>query len=612
MSEREPIRGGSLSRFLTWAERYSGHGTDALLWAVLVGLFAAEVFGLRDRSTVLAETLMAALLFGAALALRRRFPVTALGLACLAPLVQAMATTVGVVDVFALAYVLPAPVLAFLAGRRSERTAPVVTLTVTLALVMLLFNALTWVRSGDLREALTGVTDWASGLLALVGAVVAPWLLGRYWRRVDDLRTVGWEIAERMELARDVDAERARLRERSRIATDMHGALGNDLALIGVRAAALEMTVHDDGAREAASELRVAAHAANLRLREIIGVLRAETGAPGTRALEAGATVGAPTPPEAGTSEPGTSEPGDGRSVQVPGDEAVAAAVDRAAGAGMEVALVREGTAPISTGSSGHVAHLVVQEALTNAARYAPGSRVAVRLLLEEGATSVRIVDTGGVVGGPGSRTKGNGSGLAELRGLVESAGGAFSAGRNDEGGFTVTARISDTHPDDTTDAPTVTATTAVTTEAEPAPGVRTERRERAERAGTETETASRMRRARDGARRWLIAAVVVPSVLAAVFTTLGFGALWTVGVNTVLPRSDYESMRVGDAEATVDAELPLFHYPPDDPTGGPPAPPGARCRYYLVEYENGLPPLYRLCFADGRLVAKDVVHRQE
>ncbi|MDA2814813.1 histidine kinase [Nocardiopsis sp. RSe5-2] len=600
MSGREPIRGTSLSRFPVWAEKYSGHGTDALLWAVLVGLLAAEVFGLRDRSMALAETLTAALAFGAAFALRRRFPVTALGAACLPPLAQAMATTVGVVDVFALAYVLPAPVLAFLAGRRSERTAPVVTLTVTFALVMLLFNALTWIRSGDLREALTGVTDWASGLLALVGAVVAPWLLGRYWRRVDDLRTAGWEIAERMELARDVDAERARLRERSRIATDMHGALGNDLALIGVRAAALEMTVDGDRAREAASELRVAAHEANLRLREIIGVLRAETGAPGSRASETGTMADAPTPPGAGTSEPEG-----GRSLEVPGDEAVAAAVDRAVGAGMEVTLVREGTALVPTGPSGHVAHLVVQEALTNAARHAPGSRVAVRLLREDGATSVRITDTGGAVGGTGGRTRGNGSGLAELRGLVESAGGAFSAGRNDEGGFTVSARIPDALPDATTEA----AATAETTAPEPAPGVRAER---AGRAGTETETASRRRHAREGVRRWLVTAVVVPTALAAGITSMAFGALWFVGVNTVLPRSDYESMRVGDDQAAVEADLPVFTYPPDERADGPPAPPGAQCRYYLVEYENGLPPLYRLCFADGRLAAKDVVHRQE
>jgi len=31
-----------------------------------------------------------------------------------------------------------------------------------------------------------------------------------------------------------------------------------------------------------------------------------------------------------------------------------------------------------------------------------------------------------------------------------------------------------------------------------------------------------------------------------------------------------------------------------------------------LVRYENGLPPVYRLCFADGVLVAKDEVRRSE
>ena len=594
MSERWRIRNGHHSRLATFVVRHADHALDVLLWSVFVGLLAAEVFGLRDRSTALAETLMAALLFGAAFALRRRFPVTASGLACLAPLIQAMATTVGVVDVFALTYVLPAPVLAFLAGRRSERTAPVVTLTVTFALVMLLFNALTWVRAGDLRETLTGVTDWASGLLALVGAVVAPWLLGRYWRRFDELRTAGWEIAERMELARDIDAERARLRERSRIATDMHGALGNDLALLGVRAAALEMTAADDGAREAAAELREAAHEANLRLREIIGVLRTEAGD-----AETGESAGDPER---------SARPSARRSPAPAGDEDVTVAVERAVGAGMAVTFVREGSSPVPVGLPGHLAHRVVQEALTNAARYAPGSRVAVRLLREDGATSLHITDTGGVPGGPfagrprspsgasapgsdGTAT-GNGSGLAELRALVEAAGGTFSAGRDDAGGFTVSARIPDS----------ATATDAASDSVVP----------KARKHRAETETASRMRRARDRARRWLVVAVAVPTALAAVFTALGFGALWAVEVNTVLPRADYERMRVGDDQAAVESDLPVFQYPPDGSTGGPPAPSGARCRYYLVVYESELPPLYRLCFADGRLVSKDVVHRRE
>lgn len=590
MSDPWLSRTGILSRLFAPVGRRSGHGVDVLLWTVFVGLIAAEVFGLRNRSMAFVETLMAALVLGAAFALRKRAPFTALALACFSPVVLAMAGTMGVLDVFALAYVLPCPVLAFLAGRRSDRTAPLVTLVSTLALVMLLFNALTWIRAGDLRETLTGVTDWASGLLALVGAVVAPWLLGRYWRRFDELRTAGWEIAERMELARDVDAERARLRERSRIATDMHGALGNDLALIGIRAAALELTVGSDESRQAAAELRVAAHEANLRLREIIGVLRAETGD-----AVAGDSAEAP---ETESMQTESADDGDERSAQCSAERAaegaeadVAVVVERAVGAGMAVTLIREGTAPAPGGPSGRLVHLVVQEALTNAARYAPGSQVTVRLLREEGATSLRVTDTGCVSAGSDHGDAGNGSGLAELRALVEAAGGTFSAGRNGEGGFTVSTRIPDT-------------ASAPAAASDPVPGARKDR--------VRTETASRMRRARDRARRWLLAAVVVPSALAAVFTSLGFGALWTVGVNTVLPRSDYARMRVGDDQAAVEAHLPAFRYPPYKPTGGPPAPPGARCRYYLVVYENGLPPLYRLCFADGRLVAKDVVHRQE
>ncbi|GHI22760.1 hypothetical protein Shyd_41310 [Streptomyces hydrogenans] len=70
----------------------------------------------------------------------------------------------------------------------------------------------------------------------------------------------GWELADRMEREQAAVADRERLRERSRIAGDMHDSLGHDLALIAVRAGALEV---DPGLgaeqQRAAGELRRAA-----------------------------------------------------------------------------------------------------------------------------------------------------------------------------------------------------------------------------------------------------------------------------------------------------------------------------------------------------------------
>ncbi|MCA1438583.1 hypothetical protein I6F33_37630, partial [Bradyrhizobium sp. BRP20] len=79
----------------------------------------------------------------------------------------------------------------------------------------------------------------------------------------------GWQRAEELELRQRIVAEEARLRERARIASDMHDSLGHELSLIALRAAALEMS----GSAEAKA-LRESAAAATERLREILGLLR--------------------------------------------------------------------------------------------------------------------------------------------------------------------------------------------------------------------------------------------------------------------------------------------------------------------------------------------------
>ena len=109
----------------------------------------------------------------------------------------------------------------------------------------------------------------------LVFAGLSPWLLGRYVRVRGELARTGWRRAEEMESRQRLVADQARLRERARIASDMHDSLGHELSLIAVRAAALEVAGGlDDAQRDAAAQLRTSAAAATERLREIIGVLR--------------------------------------------------------------------------------------------------------------------------------------------------------------------------------------------------------------------------------------------------------------------------------------------------------------------------------------------------
>jgi len=87
----------------------------------------------------------------------------------------------------------------------------------------------------------------------------------------------------------------------------------------------------------------------------------------------------------------------------------------------------------------------VVQEALTNVARHARASRVAVRLAHEPGGSAaaeaiVVQVSDDGIGAGPGERPKG--LGLVGMRERVESLGGTFEAASPADGGFRIVARL--------------------------------------------------------------------------------------------------------------------------------------------------------------------------
>ncbi|MGW6599866.1 sensor histidine kinase [Streptomyces sp. NPDC055036] len=108
--------------------------------------------------------------------------------------------------------------------------------------------------------------------------------------------------------------------------------------------------------------------------------------------------------------------------------------------AGQPVEFTERGMPAESTGSADLVAYRVVQEALTNALKYAHGSRTEV--LVRHGNKEITVeVGTDGSGSGAAS-PGGSGRGLAGLRERVDVLGGDFSAGRRTDGGFAVRARI--------------------------------------------------------------------------------------------------------------------------------------------------------------------------
>ncbi|MFB9905746.1 sensor histidine kinase [Allokutzneria oryzae] len=255
---------------------------------------------------------------------------------------------------------LAVAVVAFLIGRRMSQTRS--------ALIVLVATAVTAVPLG-----LALPSAWVMAPLFLAICVLLPWLVGRSARQHADLAVL--------------TTERVHLVERARLAHEMHDTLGHDLSLVALRAGALELAQDlPERHREAAGAIRSAASQATRRLAHIVTVLRE-----------------AEPPP------------------LVPVHEDIEALVARAVDAGMRVAV--EWTGASLPSSTNQTAHRIVQEALTNAAKHAPGAAVRVRVT-NTGAESTITITNGR------TRTRsapGTGTGLTALRERVRLAGGTMT-----------------------------------------------------------------------------------------------------------------------------------------------------------------------------------------
>lgn len=110
--------------------------------------------------------------------------------------------------------------------------------------------------------------------------------------------------------------------------------------------------------------------------------------------------------------------------------------VEQTRRAGQPVEFTEDGTSP---GATGFTLYRIVQEALTNALKYAHGGRTVVHVRYTEEETTVEVTtDPGSSTASPG----GSGRGLTGLRERVDALGGEFSADRRADGGFVVRARI--------------------------------------------------------------------------------------------------------------------------------------------------------------------------
>jgi signal transduction histidine kinase len=224
------------------------------------------------------------------------------------------------------------------------------------------------------------------------------------------------------------EGERALLQERQRIARELHDVVAHHMSVIAIQAEAAPYKTENPPPElvESFHEIRASALSGLSELRRVLGVLRSET---------------AQTAPQ-------------------PGLEDLPSLVESARTGGVMVSSAVTGTPrPIPEGVN-LSAYRIVQEALSNAMRHAPGSAVQVKLFYGEAALVVEIRNNGLPLDGQAVGTDqaggsgfgyGSGHGIIGMRERAAMLGGNLQAGPTGKGEFLVTAALplDDSEPED-------------------------------------------------------------------------------------------------------------------------------------------------------------------
>ena len=205
------------------------------------------------------------------------------------------------------------------------------------------------------------------------------------------------DLVAQLRVAQAGLAERARAEERNRIARELHDVIAHTLTVLLLHVTSARLAVeHDlaDAARALAEAERLGRESL-AEVRQAVGMLHRD----------------------------GDTSP----AAPLPGADGVPTLVERFRTAGADVTLTIDGDTGPLPATTGLAVYRIVQEALTNAAKHAPGSPTAVRLAVD--ADAVRLaVDSAAE---PGT---GTGMGVLSMRERAESLGGSCQAGPGGRG----------------------------------------------------------------------------------------------------------------------------------------------------------------------------------
>ncbi|GAA1182095.1 MULTISPECIES: sensor histidine kinase [Nesterenkonia] len=252
------------------------------------------------------------------------------------------------------------------------------------------------VPSGALSTAIVFAS--VSAGVVLLGSLTRQWILN----------------AGRLQASEEDSAQqtqrRRELEERNRIARELHDVVAHSMSVISVQAATAKYRTPGIGesAQREFDEIARSSRQALGEMRMLLGILRGEDEAP------TGPT---------------------------PGLEDIGQLVESTRASGATIRAHGLGALPEIPSAVGLAAYRLVQEALSNALRHAPGSTVEVTARVADGRLRLSVVNsvppTGDLVPAPGA-----GLGLAGIRERVSAVGGEVETGPTPEGGFCVEARL--------------------------------------------------------------------------------------------------------------------------------------------------------------------------
>lgn len=481
-----------------WWKRRRSAVLDIALGLASAAECAVQGVGFADEAGVpTAAGVVLGLVAGSTLVLRRRWPI-AVVLVSIALSPAEMGFLLGFVGLYSLAVAAGVP----------RRITVLLTAMQAVAAVIVLLVRLNQSVGQDPGFDPPSWFIPVISVLVAVGLTAPPVLTGLYVgarrRLVESLRERADGLERELALLADRAEERAewaRSEERTRIAREMHDVVAHRVSLMVVHSAALQAVALKDpekASKNAALVGDMGRQALN-ELRTMLGVLRSpersperssEGGQDGSGGGAGGASVrlaefAVAAAGSAGSAKDGQGERRGGAGGDVapgprevpgsgPGAERSPVGASRAGGlggaaaeerggarqgpslseldvlvgqsreAGMTVELSVDGSARGYGARVEQTAFRVVQEALTNVHKHAPGARTRVRLAHREGEVAVQVENEcpgdGEAAAAAGLPSGGNG--LVGMEERVTALGGGFVSGPTDVGGFRVSAVI--------------------------------------------------------------------------------------------------------------------------------------------------------------------------